>query len=163
MSTNESIILAGGCFWGVEELIRKLDGVIDTQVGYTGGKSENPIYNEVKLGTTDHAEAVKMIFNPTKISLDEIFEFFFKMHDPTTKNRQGNDLGTQYRSVIFYQDENQKIKALNAIQRATLSGRFKNPIVTEVVAFMKWYDAEDYHQDYLQKNPNGYTCHWIRD
>jgi peptide-methionine (S)-S-oxide reductase len=159
----QTIVLAGGCFWGVEELFRTFKGVIETEVGYTGGQVENPVYEIVKTGTTGHAESIQIKFDQNKVSLDELYDFFFRLHDPTTLNQQGNDKGTQYRSAIFYQSEEQKIKAEEAIKRAQASGRWKKPIVTQVVAFDKFFSAEGYHQDYLQKNPNGYTCHWVRE
>lgn len=160
---KEIAILAGGCFWGVEDLIRKLPGVLETQVGYTGGETKNPVYTQVKTGTTNHAEAIKIIFDPSVLKFSDLLEFFFKMHDPTTVNRQGNDLGTQYRSAIFYTSEEQKKTAESVKQEVDQSGKWKKPIVTEIVPATEFYDAEDYHQDYLKKNPGGYTCHWIRD
>ncbi len=160
--TKEVAILAGGCFWGVEDLVRKLPGVLDTEVGYTGGNIENPVYEQVKTGKTGHAEALKIVFNPTQISFDDLLEFFFQMHDPTTKNRQGNDVGSQYRSAIFYFHETQKKKAEAKIKEWDASHKWKNPIVTEVVKAGAFYSAEEYHQDYLEKNPGGYTCHYIR-
>jgi len=158
----ETIYLAGGCFWGVEELIRKLPGIVLTDVGYSGGHLENATYKEVSTGTTGHAEAMKINFNPSEISLAKILDFFFRIHNPTTPNQQGNDIGSQYRSVIFYSTEKQKEEAEQAIQRAQNSGMWDKPIVTEVVPFKYFIRGEEYHQDYLQKNPNGYTCHWIR-
>ncbi|MEY2549639.1 MAG: peptide-methionine (S)-S-oxide reductase [Verrucomicrobiota bacterium] len=152
--------LAGGCFWGVEELVRKLPGVVDTTVGYAGGTLDNPRYEDVKTGRTGHAESLQIEFDPSKISYDDILDFFFRLHDPTTANRQGNDLGTQYRSAIFYHDEAQRDAAQRAIQRA--QPKWSRPIVTEVVPFTNFYPAEDFHQDYLQRNPHGYTCHYLR-
>jgi methionine-S-sulfoxide reductase len=157
---TETATLAGGCFWGVEELIRKLDGVVDSTVGYAGGTLANPRYEDVKKGNTGHAESLQIVFDPSKISYDEILDFFFRLHDPTTSNRQGNDVGTQYRSAIFYHDDAQRNAAEHAIQRA--QPKWPRPIVTEVVPFTNFYSAEDYHQDYLQKHPNGYTCHYLR-
>ncbi len=159
----ETAILAGGCFWGVEDLIRKLPGVVETQVGYTGGDLKNPTYIHVKTGSTNHAEAVKVTYDPAKITYTALLEFFFKMHDPTTLDRQGNDVGTQYRSAIFYSSPEQKELAEKAIKAQEKIGRWKKPIVTKVVPASTFYDAEDYHQDYLVKNPGGYTCHWVRD
>lgn len=159
----EKALLAGGCFWGVEEIFRKIPGVIETEVGYTGGLSLDPKYSEVKNGNTGHAEAIYLEFDSSVISYTTILEYFFRLHDPTTLNRQGNDLGTQYRSAIFTFNEQQKSQALLAIQQAKESGRWTNTIVTQVVPAGKFYKAEDYHQDYLQKNPAGYTCHWLRD
>lgn len=159
---RETATLAGGCFWGVEDLIRKLSGVIDTEVGYTGGLTLNPTYQDVKLGLTGHAEAIQILFDPKIISFKEILTFFFKMHDPTTLNRQGNDIGSQYRSSIFYHSETQKEIAKEIISEVDSSGFWPKPIVTEVKECAVFYAAEDYHQDYLAKNPNGYTCHYIR-
>ena len=157
---TETATLAGGCFWGVEELVRKLPGVVDTTVGYAGGTLDNPHYEEVKKGRTGHAESLKIVFDPAKISYDEILDFFFRLHDPTTANRQGNDIGTQYRSAIFYHDDAQRDAAKRAIERA--QPKWPRPIVTEVVPFTNFYEAEDYHQDYLQRHPHGYTCHYLR-
>lgn len=160
---TEIATLAGGCFWGMEDLIRKIPGVIETQVGYTGGVLPGPKYEDVKKGTTGHAESVQIEFDPAKLSYEEILLQFFKMHDPTTSNRQGNDIGTQYRSAIFYHSPEQKATALKVIERVNKSGAWKKPVVTEVVEAKPFYRAEDYHQDYLVNNPGGYTCHFIRD
>jgi methionine-S-sulfoxide reductase len=157
---TETATLAGGCFWGVEELVRKLPGVVDTTVGYAGGKLDNPQYEDVKTGRTGHAESLQIVFDPARITFDEILDFFFRLHDPTTANRQGNDLGTQYRSSIFYHDEAQRDAAERAKQRA--QPKWPRSIVTEVVPFTNFYPAEDSHQDYLQRHPNGYTCHYLR-
>jgi len=157
---TETATLAGGCFWGVEELVRKLPGVTDTTVGYAGGTLDKPLYEDVKTGRTGHAESLQIVFDPSKITYDEILDFFFRLHDPTTANRQGNDVGTQYRSAIFYHDDAQRDAAERAIQRA--QPKWPRPIVTEVVPFTNFYEAEDYHQDYLQRKPNGYTCHYLR-
>ena len=150
--------LAGGCFWGVEELIRALPGVIDTEVGYTGGDVPNATYQNHE----GHAEAVEITYDPARISYEEILEFFFKMHDPTTLNRQGNDIGTSYRSAIFVHDDQQRAAAEKVKSKVDKSGAWKRPVVTEIVPAKKFWTAEDYHQDYLKKNPNGYTCHYIR-
>jgi peptide methionine sulfoxide reductase msrA/msrB len=160
---HEVAILAGGCFWGVQELLRAQPGVVQTEVGYTGGALPNPIYPKVSMGTTGHAESVRIEFDPTKTSYEALLEFFFKMHDPTTRNQQGNDKGTQYRSVIFYLDDRQKEIAQKVIHAVEASRKWPRPIVTEVVQASPWYKAEEYHQDYLQKHPNGYTCHYVRD
>lgn len=160
--TRERAILAGGCFWGMEELLRKLDGVVDVTVGYTGGLLDNPTYMDVSAGSTGHAEAVEVVFDPTKTSYEAILAWFFRIHDPTTKDRQGNDIGTQYRSAIFYTSDRQRLEAEQAIKDAQRSGRWRSPIVTELVPATKFYKAEEYHQDYLQKNPGGYTCHYVR-
>lgn len=160
---TETATLAGGCFWGVEELIRQLDGVIDTEVGYTGGSTPNATYEMVKTGRTGHAESIRIEFNPDVISYEEILRFFFRLHDPTTRNRQGNDAGTQYRSAIFYHDEAQRETAEKVRRDVDASGKWSDPIVTEIVPASDFWSAEQYHQDYLQKHPNGYTCHWVRD
>ncbi|HEV2720935.1 MAG TPA: peptide-methionine (S)-S-oxide reductase MsrA [Thermoanaerobaculia bacterium] len=158
--TTETATLAGGCFWGVEELIRKLPGVIETTVGYTGGTLDHPQYEDVKHGHTGHAESIEVVFDPATISYDDILDFFFRLHDPTTKNRQGNDVGTQYRSAIFVHDEKQRQAAKNGIERA--QEKWPRPITTEIVDYTKFWPAEDYHQDYLQRKPHGYTCHYLR-
>lgn len=156
--TTEKAILAGGCFWGMEELIRKLPGVISTSVGYTGGDVANATYRH--HGT--HAEGVEIIFDPEKIPYRQLLEFFFQIHDPTTRNRQGNDVGTSYRSAIFYVGEQQKETALALIADLKEAKVFPSPIVTEVSPAGPFWVAEEYHQDYLQKYPEGYTCHFIR-
>lgn len=160
---KEIAILAGGCFWGVEELFRQLKGVQATQVGYTGGVLPNPTYNDVKKGTTGHAEAIQITFNPNEVSYEDILKYFFRLHDPTTLNQQGNDRGTQYRSAIFYMSDKQKDTAERVKIEVENSKKWKNPVVTEIVKASVFYSAEDYHQDYLQKNPGGYTCHFLRD
>jgi len=159
----EIATLAGGCFWGMEELFRQLPGVISTDVGYSGGKTENPKYEQVCTGKTGHAEALQIEFDPTKTDYKQVLELFFKVHDPTYFNKQGNDIGSQYRSIIFYHSEEQRDEAKAVITRVNNSRFWERPVVTEVVPFEKFYPAEDYHQDYLQKNPNGYTCHYPRD
>lgn len=160
---KEIATLAGGCFWGVEEIIRNIPGVTQTTVGYTGGSVDNPTYNIVKLGTTNHAESIQVEFDPGKLKYADLLGYFFRLHDPTTLNQQGNDKGTQYRSVIFYHSPEQKKIAEETIAKVNASHKWPRPIVTQVVPASKFYPAEDYHQDYLQKNPNGYTCHWLRD
>lgn len=160
---SQQAIVAGGCFWGVEELIRKVPGVLETEVGYTGGTSDNPVYEKVKTGTTGHAEAVRITFDPSKTSYEAILDLFFKLHDPTTFNRQGNDIGTQYRSAIFVQNSDEKAIAEKVIARENQSGRWKRPVVTLVENLKTFYPAEAYHQDYLQKNPGGYNCHYWRE
>lgn len=154
----QTAILAGGCFWGVEELIRALPGVTGTRVGYTGGEVPNATYRN--HGT--HAEGIKVTFNADVLPYRQLLEFFFQIHDPTTRNRQGNDIGTSYRSAIFYLNEEQKNTATELIGELSNSGIWRNPIVTEVVAASDFWDAEEEHQDYLQKHPFGYTCHFIR-
>jgi len=161
---RETAILAGGCFWGMEEILRKIPGVLEIDVGYTGGKTAHPTYNDVHDGTTGHAEAVRVVFDPSKLTYKDLLEkWFFRMHDPTTKNRQGNDVGSQYRSAIFVTSPAQRKIAEEAKASAGKSGRWKNPIVTEIVDAGTWTPAESYHQDYLQKNPGGYSCHYMRD
>ncbi len=156
-------VLAGGCFWGMEDILRKVPGVVDTEVGYTGGTTRRPGYDQVKKGTTGHAEAIKVVFDPTKVSYSDLLErWFFRMHDPTTQNRQGNDIGTQYRSAIFYVSPAQKKTAEAVISRINSAGHWKRPVVTQVVAAGEFTPAERYHQDYLQKHPGGYTCHYLR-
>lgn len=160
---TDHIILAGGCFWGMEDLIKSQEGVIDTEVGYTGGDVPNANYEIVKTGSTGHAESVKITFDTEKTDLSKILHFFFKIHDPTTKNRQGNDVGTQYRSTIFTKTEEQKKIAKKVMDEVAKMDRFKDPIVTTIEPEKTFYKAEAYHQDYLTKNPGGYTCHFIRD
>jgi peptide methionine sulfoxide reductase msrA/msrB len=154
--------LAGGCFWGVENLFRELDGVIDTEVGYTGGKTENPTYQEVCTGRTGHAEAIQITFDPRRVSYEEILRYFYRLHDPTTLNRQHNDIGPQYRSAIFVHDAEQRRVAERVTREVDASGVFGDPVVTEIVDASPFYPAEDYHQDYLVKNPGGYNCHVLR-
>lgn len=161
-AVQEVAVLAGGCFWGVEHLIRELDGVIDTEVGYTGGSRKDPGYRDITTGATGHAEAVRIVFDPTRIGYDEILRQFFRLHDPTTLNRQGNDRGTQYRSAIFVQNETQREVAARVRREVDDSDFWKAPIVTTIEDAGTWYDAEDYHQDYLLKNPGGYNCHYWR-
>lgn len=158
----EKAILAGGCFWGMEDLIRKIAGVVDTRVGYTGGNFENPTYKDMTGGETGHAESIEITFDPAKVTYEKILHYFFQLHDPTTKDRQGNDIGTQYRSAIFYLSDDQKNTAEKVIGEVEASGKWPGKIVTQVVPASIFYKAEDYHQDYLVKNPGGYTCHWVR-
>ena len=161
---TEVAILAGGCFWGVEEILRAVPGVIDTDVGYTGGWLENPTYHDTHDSKSGHAESVRITFNPQVLSYESLLEdWFFKLHDPTTLNRQGNDIGTQYRSSIFYMSPEQRETAERVKARVDVSGKWKKPITTEIVPEAKWYSGEKYYQDYLQKNPGGYTCHFMRD
>jgi len=162
-SNQETIILAGGCFWGVEELFSNFAGVYATEVGYAGGDTDQPTYQSVSSGLTNHAESVKISFDNKKTSLEKILKFFFAIHDPTQLNRQQNDIGTQYRSAIFYQNNEQKIIALDLINKINNLKVFDKKIATEVVEFKNFYPAEKYHQNYLQKNPNGYNCHYYRD
>ena len=158
----EKAILAGGCFWGMEDLIRKFPGVTDTRVGYTGGQFENPTYKDMTTGKTGHAESIEITFDPARTDFSKILHYFFQLHDPTTENRQGNDRGSQYRSAIFYLTEDQKAVAEKTVAAVNASGRWPGKVVTEIVQAGRFYEAEDYHQDYLVKNPGGYTCHWVR-
>ncbi len=159
----ETAIIAGGCFWGMEEILRKIPGVIETSVGYTGGKTENPTYQQIGTGRTGHAEAVQIVFDPARLSFEQLLGFFYRMHDPTTLNQQHNDIGTQYRSAIFYTSDEQKQIAERVTAKTDKSGRFNRPIVTEITKASTYYPAENYHQKYLVKNPGGYTCHVLRD
>jgi len=157
-SSNERAVLAGGCFWGMQDLLRRYPGVISTRVGYTGGDVPNATYRNHK----GHAEAIEIIFDPQKISYRQILEFFFQIHDPTTLNRQGNDIGTSYRSAIFYTTDEQKRTAEETIADVNTSGLWPGKAVTEVVPAGPFWEAEPEHQDYLERIPNGYTCHFIR-
>ena len=160
---TEVATLAGGCFWGMEEIIREIPGVVDTEVGYTGGLLPNATYGDVKQGTTGHAESVRVTFDPAKLSYEQLLGWFFRMHDPTTVNRQGNDIGTQYRSTIFVHSDEQRRVAEKVKAEVDRSGKWKKPVVTTIEPAGAFWPAEGYHQDYLQKNPGGYTCHWLRD
>jgi peptide methionine sulfoxide reductase msrA/msrB len=163
-ATVEVAILAGGCFWGMQEILRAIPGVIETEVGYTGGTTKDPSYDTVHLGTTGHAEAVRIVFDPKVLSYRDLLEkWFFRMHDPTPAGRQGNDVGSQYRSAIFYTSPEQRTVAEEVKAKVDKSGAWGKPIVTEITAAGPFTRAEDYHQDYLQKNPGGYTCHYLRD
>ncbi|MCX2584065.1 peptide-methionine (S)-S-oxide reductase MsrA [Pedobacter sp. MR22-3] len=155
---TEKAILAGGCFWGVEELIRHQPGVISTVVGYTGGDVPNATYRN--HGT--HAEAIEIVFDPETLSYRRLLEYFFQIHDPTTKNRQGNDVGTSYRSAIFFENDTQRETAIELIAEMEASGIWPGKIITEVVPAEDFWNAEEEHQDYLQKYPYGYTCHFER-
>jgi len=156
--SQERAVLAGGCFWGMQDLIRKRAGVISTRVGYSGGNTPNATYRH--HGT--HAEAIEIIFDPKQTSFRELLEFFFQIHDPTTRNRQGNDVGASYRSAIFYTSEEQKHVAEDTIADVEASGLWPGKVVTEVAAAGPFWEAEPEHQDYLQMNPGGYTCHFPR-
>lgn len=158
VKVTEQAILAGGCFWGLEELFRALPGVTETEVGYTGGDVKNATYRN----HGNHAEAIKVTFDPTKTTYRALLEYFFQVHDPTTKNRQGNDIGSSYRSAIFYLNDGQKKTAEALIKEIDASKEWPGPVVTQVVPASDFWSAEDYHQDYLQKNPGGYTCHYVR-
>jgi peptide-methionine (S)-S-oxide reductase len=156
--TTQKAILAGGCFWGMQDLIRKIPGVVSTRVGYTGGDVKNATYRN--HGT--HAEGIEVIFDPAVMSYRKLLEFFFQIHDPTTKNRQGNDVGMAYRSAIYYVDEAQRLEAENTIADVNASGIWPGKVVTEVAPAGDFWLAEPEHQDYLEKFPNGYTCHFPR-
>jgi peptide-methionine (S)-S-oxide reductase len=157
-SRSETAILAGGCFWGVQDLIRKRQGVISTRVGYTGGENANATYRN----HPGHAEAIEIVFDPEQVSYRDLLELFFQIHDPTTKNRQGNDMGTSYRSAIFYTSDEQRQVAEDTIADVGASGLWPGPVVTEVTPAGPFWEAEPEHQDYLEKYPNGYTCHFVR-
>jgi peptide methionine sulfoxide reductase msrA/msrB len=162
--SRETAILAGGCFWGMEDILRGIPGVIDTKVGYSGGALKDPTYEDVSGGASGHAESVRVVFDPAKISYADLLEkWFFRMHDPTTLNRQGNDVGTQYRSAIFVTSPEQRKIAEEVKERVAKSGKWKDPIVTEITEAGPFTPAEEYHQKYLVKNPGGYTCHYMRD
>ena len=152
----DKLTIGGGCFWGMEELFRAQPGVIDTRVGYAGGDNDNPTYEN----HPGHAETLEVTFDPTLTSRDALLDYFFKIHDPTTKNRQGNDVGTSYRSVIFYENEVEKRAAEQSIARN--QSHWERPITTSIELLTQFWSAEEYHQDYLQKNPGGYTCHYER-
>lgn len=152
----KTIVVAGGCFWGMEDLFAVQPGVVDTEVGYTGGENEHPTYEH----HPGHAEALKITFDDTKTSVDTLLDYLFQIHDPTTVNRQGNDVGSSYRSAIFYQTDTEKQQAEAAIERNQV--HWDKPIVTTLEPLKAFWSAEDYHQDYLQKNPGGYTCHFER-
>jgi peptide methionine sulfoxide reductase msrA/msrB len=162
-ATVETAILAGGCFWGMQDLLRKIPGVIETEVGYAGGTVVNPTYAKVSTGATGHAEAVRIVFDPKRLPFAELLEnWFFRMHDPTTPNRQGNDQGTQYRSAIFVTSPEQKEMAMAVKAKVEQAGRWKRPIVTEIAPAGRFTPAEDDHQNYLERHPDGYTCHYLR-
>ena len=155
---TQTACLAGGCFWGMEELVRAIPGVLATEVGYTGGDVQNATYER----HNGHAEALKVVFDPNQLTYRHLLFEFFRMHNPTTKNRQGNDIGTSYRSAIFHLDEQQRATAEEVIKTVDASGEWKAKVVTEVVPFREFWRAEEYHQKYLVKHPHGYTCHYIR-
>ena len=155
---SETAILAGGCFWGMQDLIRRMPGVISTRVGYTGGEVANATYRN--HGT--HAEAIEVVFDPARLSYRQLLEFFFQIHDPTTRNRQGNDLGPSYRSAIYVLSDTQRAVALDTIADVDASGLWPGPVVTEVAAGGPFWQAEPEHQDYLLRRPDGYTCHFAR-
>ena len=156
--TEQRAVLAGGCFWGMQDLIRKVDGVLSTRVGYSGGDVPNATYRH--HGT--HAEAIEIVFDPSRLSYRKLLEFFFQLHDPTTRNRQGNDMGLSYRSAIFFDSDEQKRVAADTIADVEASGLWPGRVVTELVPAGPFWEAEPEHQDYLQRMPNGYTCHFVR-
>jgi len=157
MSIKQAV-LAGGCFWGLEDLIRNVPGVTDTEAGYTGGFNQDPSYEH----HPGHAEAVRITYNLDELSYKQLLDFFFRIHNPTTLNKQGNDIGTSYRSAIFYTTEEEKQLAEEMIQIVNASNRWENPVVTTLEPLDTFFPAEETHQDYLQKNPGGYTCHHIQ-
>lgn len=159
---TETAYLAGGCFWGMQDLIRRLPGVVSTRVGFTGGDLENATYRHVCSGTTGHTEAVEVVFDPEQVSYRDLLELFFQIHDPTTPDRQGNDRGTQYRSAIFWHDEAQRKTAEDTIADVEASGLWPGKVVTQVAQAGAFWEAEPEHQDYLQRIPHGYTCHFVR-
>ena len=156
--TTERAVLAGGCFWGMQDLIRKMPGVISTRVGYSGGEVDHATYRN----HGSHAEAIEIIFDPSVVSFRDLLEFFFQIHDPTTKDRQGNDRGASYRSAIFYTDEAQRVVAEDTIADVDASGLWPGKVVTEVTPVGPFWEAEPEHQDYLVRYPSGYTCHFVR-
>lgn len=155
---TETVDLAGGCFWGMQHILRKIPGVISTEVGYSGGKVKNATYEDHE----GHAEAVRVVYDPKKLPFQELLRWYFRMHDPTTLNRQGNDTGTSYRSAIFWHTEDQRNTAVAFKERLNKRGKWGAPVVTEIAKAGDWWKAEDYHQDYLVKKPKGYTCHFLR-
>ncbi len=159
---KERVILAGGCFWGMQDLIRQAPGVISTRVGYSGGELTNATYSQVKTGKTGHAEALEVIYDPDTLNFRDLLALFFQIHDPTTINRQGNDIGSQYRSAIFYTHEKQHEIALEVIQQIEASRLWPGKVVTEIKRAGEFWEGEPLHQDYLQRTPNGYTCHFPR-
>lgn len=162
-SRLETITLGGGCFWCLEAVYLRVDGVTAVESGYSNGHVPHPSYEQVCGGDTGHAEVVRVTFDAQRISLRELLAIFFVIHDPTTLNRQGNDIGTQYRSAIFYTTDEQKRVAEEVKAKVDASGKWQRPVVTEIVPASDFWTAEEYHQDYLEKNPGGYTCHFVRD
>jgi methionine-S-sulfoxide reductase len=163
MMSTQKVLLGAGCFWGVEQILRSVAGITKTEVGYAGGHTLNPTYEEVCTGNTGHAEVVLVEFDSTVITYEQVLDLFFRLHDPTTLNRQHNDVGTQYRSAIFTYNEDQQERAKNFISNQEAIKTFSKPIVTCVEPVSNYFSAEDYHQDYLIKNPTGYMCHFLRD
>lgn len=152
------MVVAGGCFWGLEELFREQKGVIDTEVGYTGGTNDDPTYEH----HPGHAEALRLTYDSSQTSYSRLLDFFFRVHDPTTKDRQGNDIGSSYRSTVFYSHDDERAEAEATMQVVNVSGLYGRPVVTTLEKLTKFYSAEEHHQDYLQKHPGGYTCHYLR-
>jgi peptide methionine sulfoxide reductase msrA/msrB len=159
---EETVELAGGCFWGMQEILRKIPGVLRTEVGYTGGSVANPDYQMVHSGRTGYAEAVRVVFDPDKLPFEQLLRYFFRMHDPTTMDRQGNDIGPSYRSAIFYHTEAERKTAEAVKARVDKEGHWGKPVVTQIVKAGPFHRAEEYHQDYLEKHPGGYSCHYLR-
>ena len=162
MANTERAILAGGCFWGMQDLVRKIPGVVSTSVGYSGGTTPNATYAAVKTGRTGHAEALEVVFDPDQVSFRKLLEFFFQIHDPTTIDRQGGDRGSQYRSAIFYTSPEQLAEAQRTIVDVEASGLWPGKVITELAPVGDFWEAETIHQDYLERYPNGYTCHFPR-
>ena len=160
--TTETAYLAGGCFWGMQDLFRRQPGILSTRVGYAGGDTPDATYRDVKTGRTGHAEAIEIVFDPELTSFRNVLEFFFQIHDPTTVDRQGNDRGSQYRSIIFWTSDEQKQEAIDTIADVEASGLWPGKVVTEVLEAGPFWQAEPEHQDYLERYPNGYTCHFPR-
>ncbi len=156
--TSERAVLAGGCFWGMQDLIRKMPGVLSTRVGYTGGEVPNATYRN----HGNHAEGIEIVFDPAVMSYRRLLEFFFQIHDPSTPNRQGNDMGPSYRSAIYFTSDAQRLEALNTIQDVDASRLWPGKVVTQVQPAADFWQAEPEHQDYLERHPNGYTCHFAR-
>jgi len=161
--TIETVYLAGGCYWGLEDLLRKMPGVVETAVGFSGGHVKNVCYREVTTGTTGHAETVKIVFDSDILNFTDLLRFFFKIHNPTTLNQQGNDIGTQYRSAIFSTTSEQVFLAEDLIKKIDASGALRHKITTEVNTFNSFFPAQENHQKYIEKFPDGYSCHFIRD
>jgi len=161
--TIETVYLAGGCYWGLEDLLRKMPGVVETAVGFSGGHVKNVCYREVTTGTTGHAETVKVVFDSDILNFTDLLRFFFKIHNPTTLNQQGNDIGTQYRSAIFSTTSEQVFLAEDLIKKIDASGVLRHKITTEVNTFNSFFPAQENHQKYIEKFPDGYSCHFIRD
>ena len=160
---TQTAVVGGGCFWCVEGAYKIVPGILKITSGFAGGHTENPTYKQVCEGDTNHAEVVKVEFDPAKITYKDVIDLFWDLHDPTTLNRQENDIGSQYRSAIFYTSEEQRVTAEKVKAQVDKSGKWKSPVVTEITKATAFYPAEDYHQDYLQKNPHGYNCHYLRD